>query len=86
MIFFGWLVFCLMLFFYGVIVFGGFGCCEVLIFRAGAVLIFSGCFGILSSFASLYRFNFASFYIFCWLVYSSARLLFVAYFYFFKGS
>jgi hypothetical protein len=48
-------------------------------------VVFFG-FGILPSFASSYRFIFASFGCFCWLVCCSARFLFVVYFYFFKGS
>ena len=47
---------------------------------------FCGVFVILQSFASLYRFNFASFYIFCWLVNSSAVNVNGSYFYFFKSS
>lgn len=47
---------------------------------------FCGVFGLLSSFARLYRFNFASFYIFCWLVCCSARNANGSYFLFFEGS
>lgn len=62
-------------------------CC---IFWAGRFLIFGrsifSVFGILPSFASSYRFIFACFGCFLWLVCRSARLLCVAYFSFFKGS
>jgi len=43
-------------------------------------------FGFLQSFASLYRFNFASFDVFLWVVNSSAVNVNGSYFYFFKGS
>lgn len=47
---------------------------------------FCGVFVILQSFASLYRFNFASFYIFWGVVNSSAVNVNASNFYFFKGS
>ena len=43
-------------------------------------------FGFLRSFASLYRFNFANFDSFCWLVCCSARNICDPYFLFFEGS
>jgi hypothetical protein len=47
---------------------------------------FCGVFGFLSSFASSYRFNFASFDIFLGVVNSSAVNVNASNFYFFKGS
>jgi hypothetical protein len=47
---------------------------------------FCGVFGFLLSFASLYRFDFASFDVFLGVVNSSAVNVNASYFYFFKGS
>lgn len=47
---------------------------------------FCGVFGFLSSFASLYRFEFASFDVFLWAVNSSAVNVNASYFHFFEGS
>lgn len=68
----------------------GLFCSDAVFFRAGHFLIFwrsiFSVFGILPSFASSYRFIFACFGCFLWLVCCSARLSCVAYFSFFKGS
>lgn len=67
-----------------------FGCCGLLFLYWGVGwfggLVFCGVFWFLQGFASLYRFNFASFYIFLGVVNSSAVNVNSPNFYFFKGS